>query len=77
MDWIAASTASPGACKSPYTNDMMGTNLLEAVQVRNLIEHMIRSDGVPEARARDWRGQFAEREAIDQWRREAVSSHGI
>jgi len=32
---------------------------------------------VPEARARDWRGQFAEREAIDQWRREAVSSHGI
>lgn len=54
---------------------MMGTNLLEAVQVRNLIEHMIRSDGVPEARARDWRGQFAEREAIEKWRREAVSCY--
>jgi hypothetical protein len=68
------STAARGSCKSPFTNDVMGPQLLEAVQVRNLLEHLVRSDGLPLDRAQDWRDQIAERESIDRWRREAVGA---
>ena len=53
--WFAADNRS-----SPMTKLPMGTRLVDAVQVRNVIERIVESGELPEERAREWR---ANREA--------------
>ena len=53
--WFAADNRS-----SPMTKLPMGTRLVDAVQVRNVIEKIVESGELPEERAREWR---ANREA--------------
>ena len=53
--WFAADNRS-----SPMTKLPMGTRLVDAVQVRNIIERIVESGELPEERAREWR---ANREA--------------
>ena len=53
--WFAVDNRS-----SPMTKLPMGTRLVDAVQVRNVIERIVESGELPEERAREWR---ANREA--------------
>jgi len=59
--------------KSPVTNEPIGPRLVDAVQVRNLIEAMVRSDAVPADQSFEWRQLLSDRDTFNSWRREAES----
>ena len=61
-----------GQGKSPMTNELMGTKLVDAVQTRNAIERMIRKGIIQGDAATAWTERQAELQAIDKDAREIL-----
>lgn len=61
-----------GLGKSPMTNELMGTKLVDAVQARNAIERMIRKGIIQGESATAWTERQAELQAIDKDAREIL-----
>ena len=57
--------------KSPYTNEKMGTKLLPATQVRNMIESMVRSGAISGDKAGEWKKKLKDEEVLHRLRRRA------
>ena len=59
--------------RSPMTNEAMGTELVPAVQVKNMIRKMIESGTIAGAKADAWKEKLAEEEEVAPLRRLRVA----
>ena len=63
--------------KSPVTNLAMGTKLLPALQVKNMIRTMVTSGALTGDKADAWKLKLKEEEMVAQARREAEAGNGV
>mmetsp|Transcript_13341 Transcript_13341/g.26836 ORF Transcript_13341/g.26836 Transcript_13341/m.26836 type:complete len:157 (+) Transcript_13341:76-546(+) len=66
--WIAK-----GNGKSPKTNEIMGTALLPALQVKNMIISMVKSGALSGAMAESWQKQLHDQQCIQKCRAAAAT----
>jgi TPR repeat protein len=55
--------------RSPITNLPMGTKLVAATQIKNIIERMVISDALPEDKASAWKERIRQQEEVVEKRR--------
>ena len=58
---------------SPTTNLAMGTKLLPAVQIRCVIEKLVRTGAITGDKAEKWQARLKDEEEFEDWRRRAES----
>ena len=62
--------------RSPITNLAMGTKLVPATQIKNMIERMVRADALPEDKCAAWKKRIAQQKEVDEIRRKAEDGDG-
>jgi len=62
--------------RSPLTNEAMGTKLLPALQVKNMIRAMVKSGALTGEKVDAWKEKLAEEEEVAEKRREAEAGDG-
>ena len=62
--------------RSPLTNEAMGTKLLPATQVKNMIRGMIKSGALTGEKTDEWRKKLEEEEDVEEMRRRAEAGDG-
>ena len=62
--------------KSPVTNLAMGTKLLPALQVKNMIRTMVASGALTGDKVDAWKLRLQEEEEVAEWRRKAEAGDG-
>jgi hypothetical protein len=63
--------------KSPVTNLAMGTRLLPALQVKNMIRTMVASGALTGDKVDAWKLKLEEEEVVAEWLREAEAGDGV
>ena len=61
--------------RSPVTNLPMGTKLVAATQIKNIIERMVRSGALPDDKIAEWKKRIEEQEMVAQTRALAEGGH--
>ena len=62
--------------RSPMTNKAMGTELVPAVQVKNMIRGMVKSGALTGEKTDEWRKKLEEEEEVKEMRRRAEAGDG-
>jgi hypothetical protein len=57
--------------RSPVTNLAMGSKLVPATQIKNMIERMVKSGGLPEDKTAEWRRRLKHQEEVTNMRKRA------
>mgnify|MGYP003314434685 CR=1 FL=1 len=63
--------------KSPHTNELMGSKLIPAMQVKNLIASMVRSGAISGDKADKWKARLEQEEEIKEVRRRAEAGDAV
>ena len=63
--------------KSPHTNEPMGTKLLPATQVKNLIASMVRSGALSGDKAGAWKQKLEAEKVVEELRRQAEAGDSL
>jgi len=70
-DWLVR-----GNRRSPKTNEPMGSKLIPAVQVKNLIANMVKSGALSGAIAEQWQQKLEDEKTVQMWRSDAEAGNG-
>ena len=57
--------------RSPVTNLAMGSKLMPATQIKNMIERMVKSGALPEDKTAEWKKRIEEEEELNELRAQA------
>ena len=72
--WL--NTDDNGMSRSPMTNTLMGQNLIPAIQMRNLIETLVKNGDLDEDLADSWESRVKDKEEMSSFLRKALAGDG-